>query len=492
VVDDQPIVGAAIQGMLAREPGMSVHYCAEAARALEVARALRPAVIVQDLRMPEVDGLDLIERFRADPATAGVPILVLTSQDDAESMTSAFALGADDYLVKIPDKLALIERIERLARAPGPHRAARATFAEATVMEWTLASDGARVRLAPPGAPAPPTGAGGETIELSLPIQDLSGERALAELPTCELVGRTVPALGGIALLAKLGQGGAGAVYYGLHPRLACEVAVKVLPQELADNPRRVDRFYREARLAARIDSPHLVRVLDVDEEAGTFFLVMEYVRGVTAHELWQRRRAAGAVGLGEREALELGRAIALGLAVAHREGVVHRDVKPTNVLVPAGADGEPRAGRAKLADLGIARSEVGGDGLTLEDSVLGTPGFMAPEQARDPRGVAPAADVFGLGATLYMLLSGAPPFPGESALASALASLERPLPPLALRRGDLTAVSRAVVERALARRPEERFRDGEALAAAFALALEAEADRSLPADAALARLAAL
>src|ERR1043165_8511781 len=175
-----------------------------------------------------------------------------------------------------------------------------------------------------------------EKVELSVAFQDLSRDEFIIHAPRMQIEGKAVPTLGGIPLLHKLGQGGMGAVYYGIHPGFKQEVAIKVLPFHLAQkNPDLINRFFREARIAANVHSQHLVRVTDVAQEAGISYLVMEYVTGKTAaHEL-KLHKVCGAIGLPERTALDICIASCQGLADAHRANIVHRDVKPDNILVP-------------------------------------------------------------------------------------------------------------------------------------------------------------
>lgn len=247
-----------------------------------------------------------------------------------------------------------------------------------------------------------------------LPQEDLSRDPLLRDLPR-DAQGR--PLLGRIPLVCRIGKGGMGAVYYALHPRLQVEVAVKVLPFHLLDeDPKLAERFAAEARMAAGLSNHHVVRVLDVDEEKGTHYLVMEYVAGESAGAYLKRRKGEGKASLEEREALEIVTAAAKGLAAAHERGIIHRDVKPDNILIPKGRDGSLDFRRAKVADLGLAKPEGGAQSLgTLSHIAMGTPGYMAPEQIEDARTAGRPADVFSLGATLYGLLSGQAPFRGTS-----------------------------------------------------------------------------
>jgi hypothetical protein len=213
-----------------------------------------------------------------------------------------------------------------------------------------------------------------------------------ADQPSSISIPPEVPSeLAGIRLGRVLGVGGMGRVYLGHHPVLDVPVAVKVLLDRGGDD----SRFLTEARLAARLQHPRVVRVLNAGEEAGVRFLVMEYVHGSTLKEIVQERGA-----LPWREALGFILQAAEGLAAAHRAGIVHRDVKPSNLMVDA-------AGGVKVTDLGLARSLVGSSDATVDGAMIGTPAYMAPEQLVDPRRATAAADVYGLGATFAFLTTG-------------------------------------------------------------------------------------
>ncbi|MCZ7647607.1 MAG: serine/threonine protein kinase [Planctomycetota bacterium] len=327
------------------------------------------------------------------------------------------------------------------------------------------------------GTPQPAQGGEGGLVRLNarpgLSVQDLADDPLLARAPKrrVEPLGVVAPALGGIPILARLGKGGMGAVYYGVHPRLDIEVAVKVLPTAPAQsNPDLVQRFLREAKVAAKVKSAHLVGVLDVNDEAGLYYIVMEYVRGESAGELLRRVKNSTGGGLSEFGALELLEAAAKGLAAAHRAGIIHRDIKPDNLMIPKREGGnELLYAEAKLADLGLARSELADVALTGNQAAMGTPGYMAPEQGKDARTAGKPADVFSMGAALFALLSGRAPFQGPTAIKILFATLAEPHPPIRTLRPDVSPATAALIDRCLQKDPAARYADAGELAAALA-----------------------
>lgn len=219
------------------------------------------------------------------------------------------------------------------------------------------------------------------------------------------LVGYTI---GKCKLLRICGRGAMGTVYKGIHQGLDIEVAVKILPPHLALNANLVERFLREAKLAARLNHANAVRVYDVGEEAGYYYLVMEYIDGTDALELLHRhgRQPASVVA-------DIGSGAARAIEEAHKSDVIHRDIKPANLMLP-------NSGGVKVADFGLARALASESGLTMSGAIMGTPDYMAPEQAQGAQ-VGPLADVYSLGATLYHLFVGRPPFHGATPMAVAL-----------------------------------------------------------------------
>jgi serine/threonine protein kinase len=219
------------------------------------------------------------------------------------------------------------------------------------------------------------------------------------------LVGYTI---GKCKLLRICGRGAMGTVYKGMHSGLDIEVAVKILPPHLANNSNLVERFLREAKLAARLNHANTVRVYDVGEESGYYYLVMEFIDGTDALELVKNHGKQDAAVVAD-----IGAGAARALEHAHSNNVIHRDIKPANLMLPD-------SGGVKVADFGLARALSSESGLTMTGAIMGTPDYMAPEQAQG-ESVGPLADIYSLGATLYHLFVGRPPFQGASPMAVAL-----------------------------------------------------------------------
>lgn len=256
-------------------------------------------------------------------------------------------------------------------------------------------------------------------------------------------------------LYAKVGQGGMGAVYRGRHFKFDLDVAVKCLkPSLAAESAEYRRRFEREARLAAAIAHQNVVRVMDVQELGELCYIVMEFVRGENARERVSRKGP-----LPEREALAILLGAASGLAEAHQRGIVHRDVKPDNILIS-------REGDVKLADLGLARATLQTDSQATQTNpagMLGTPQYMPPEQWVSSDVGAPA-DVWSLGATLYFLLTGQHAIGSGPMFEIATRIRERPFPEVARLRPDVRPEVQALLRRCVARQPEDRFADASEL----------------------------
>jgi eukaryotic-like serine/threonine-protein kinase len=246
-------------------------------------------------------------------------------------------------------------------------------------------------------------------------------------------------------LVELVGTGGMSSVHKAHDRLLERNVALKVLHPHYGEDEEYVERFRREARAVAQMSHPHIVTVIDRGEDEGRQFIVFEYVDGENLKQLIERTGPLPA-----RRAVEIALEIADALAFAHQHGLVHRDVKPQNVLLTP--DGE-----AKVTDFGIARSLDVEHGVTQTGTVLGTSNYLSPEQAGG-KAVTPATDVYSLGVVLFELLTGEVPFPGENFVAVAMKHINEPPPDVAARRPDVPLRLVAAVERALEKDPERRF----------------------------------
>jgi len=326
----------------------------------------------------------------------------------------------------------------------------RLFIAIAVAKGFVTAQEGEDCRRA--SAQARELGAGIPITQLALNRGLLSPEQV--RLIRTEMHRRGVfPRVGGYEIVAKLGQGGMGAVYKARQISLGREVALKMLPAELARNPEFVARFRREAMLAAQVIHPNAVQVYDTGEDGGHHFIVMEYVEGSSVDKLM----APGPVE--EPRALDIVEGVAQALAAAHRKGIIHRDIKPANILL----DGE---GRAKLADLGIAKQTGQGTFLTRTGLSVGTPHYMSPEQCEGSRDIDGRADLYSLGATLFHMLCGRPVFEGDSTAAVVHKQVyQAPPDPRALNPAISEPTARLIL-RLLEKQRDNRPRDASELAA--------------------------
>jgi serine/threonine protein kinase len=251
--------------------------------------------------------------------------------------------------------------------------------------------------------------------------------------------------LGGYRLLRRLGSGAMADVYLAEQTSLGRHVAVKVLRRATLRHEAAVERFEQEARAAASLVHGHIVQIHEVASVDGHHFLVEEYVAGPSLRA-WLSSRGP----LDAHQALAVLSQVGSALARAAEQGIVHRDIKPENLLLTP-------AGDVKVADFGLAR--VAGEDLELtrDGMTLGTPLYMSPEQG-EGRPVDTRSDLYSLGATVYHLLAGEPPYSGSSAIAVVMAHIKDRLPPLEVRRPDLPAGLCGIVTRLLAKDPAERF----------------------------------
>ena len=260
---------------------------------------------------------------------------------------------------------------------------------------------------------------------------------------------RLVAAVGDHYLIeTELGRGGMAAVFGALDLRLNRRVAIKVLPPEHAFNASVRSRFIREAQMAAQLTHPNIVPIYTVDEREGLVYFIMALVDG---QSLAKRLHVEGALPIEDVRAI-IG-AVADALDYAHKQGVIHRDIKPDNILV------DRVTSRPMVTDFGIARAAAEEQRLTVTGMAVGTPAYMSPEQAMGERDVDMRSDIYSLGVVAYQMLAGETPFKATNTPAMLMKHVSEPPPPLRGRRPDVPSGMIYAVERALAKRPDDRWR---------------------------------
>ncbi len=400
VVDDLPANRDLMARRLERS-GFRVLSASSGPEALDLLRQRPVDLVLLDIMMPGMTGIEVLRTLRVSEATRALPVIMVTAKTDSEDVVEALSLGANDYVTKPVDYPVALARIRKELRA----REAAA-------------------------APPPP-------VEPTNPAQ---------AVPGTVLAGR-------YRLESLIGGGSFGTVFRARHLELDREIAVKILATSAGTDPEALARFRREGISACRVQHPNAVAVLDFGvNPGGVAYLVMELLHG---HSLEKELEDRGQIP--PHRAVEIAVPVASALAAAHAAGVLHRDVKPSNVFLHQTPQGEV----PKILDFGIAKV-VGeaaiGQNLTVDGSLLGTPAYMAPERfRRGPYG--PKSDVYSLGAMLYEMLSGRLPFVPSSADPLALVAMqaEEDPPPLRLRCPDVSPALEGLVRSALNRNPDSR-----------------------------------
>lgn len=298
--------------------------------------------------------------------------------------------------------------------------------------------------------------------------------------------------LGSYVLLARLGEGGMGQVFKARHVRLNRIVALKRIREDHMTKPVALKRFLREVRLAAGLSHPNIISIYDAEEEGNACFLIMEYIEGRDLAEIVKEEGP-----IPWEQALEYIRQTALGLDYAHKNGLIHRDIKPHNLLVShrhynakqnQQAKTSPSLGEVKILDLGVARLLEGDDAtqsttLTREGVVVGTIDYLSPEQARSSHKVDARADLYSLGCTLYHMLTGRTPFPGDSALDKLLKHQTEEAIPVCEVQSDIPAVVGELVSRLMKKELDKRCQSASELAGWINSIFEGKSDTLFPSE---------
>jgi CheY-like chemotaxis protein len=466
VVDDNEDNRAVLERRLGRQ-GHRVTSAGGGHAALDLARRGRFDLVLLDVLMPDLDGLAVLERLKADPATRDIPVIMISALDDVASVVRCIERGAEDHLPKPFDPVLLRARIsaclekkrlrdvelEYLREVDRVIEAATAVEAGSYVaggLAEVARRDDALGRLARVfDAMADRVRAREERLRDQ--VDALRGEIEAAKQATRHVAGAEVSHLpegevfaGRYQILEEVGSGGMGMVYRAFDQVLGEQVAIKTLRPELVRDPVSIERFKSEIRLGRHISDRHIVRTHDFGDWEGLFYLTMEYVEGITVRDLLDSR---GRLGLAPTMAIAT--QLAHSLAVAHEQGVIHRDIKPQNLLLDA-------TGMLKVMDFGVARLAARSTGLTQAGMLIGTPAYMAPEQIMSDNFDA-RADLYAAGVVLFECLTGRLPFQASTPVALIAKLILEPPPSPASINPEVSPALSALIQRLLAKEPDLR-----------------------------------
>ncbi|MGH7590701.1 MAG: protein kinase domain-containing protein, partial [Gemmatimonadales bacterium] len=430
VVDDVDDNRDVLRRHLTRQ-GYAVDDAADGAAALRMAAEVSYDLMLLDVRMPGIDGHEVLTRIKRDPATRDIPVVMISAADELTTIAACIEAGAEDFLSKPFDPVILgarasasvekkrlrnlevdyLKQVDRVAEAATAVE--RGSYVPGALAEVARRDD-AIGRLARV-FDAMAAGVRAREERLSEQVHTLRREidqakqggsdTADAELDAGTLLPGALFA-DRYTIIRVVGRGGMGTVYKAHDRELAEDIAIKLLRLEvMRGDPTMAERFKTEIRLARRISHTNVVRTHDFGERDGSYYVTMEYVEGITLRELIDLRQH-----LSPAATLGIARQLAVSLAVAHEQGVVHRDIKPQNLLLDA-------AGVLKVMDFGIAKLADRTSTITQAGMVVGTPAYMAPEQLMAET-VDARSDLYATGVVLYECLTGVLPYDSVNPIA--------------------------------------------------------------------------
>ena len=468
VVDDVEDNREVLRRRLKRE-GYTADCADDGYTALEMIGRQPYDLVLLDMLMPGIDGYEVLGRLKESPATRDIPVIMISALDELEKIASCIERGAEDYLPKPFDPVLLRARItaclekkrlrdkevEYLRQVGRVIEAATAVetggYESGTLAEVASRSDElGRLARVFDGMAAEVRS---REERLRQRIDDLKAEVSAArgakrpsgaELDFASL-GTGKRFAGRYEVIETVGAGAMGMVYRTKDLELDEEVAIKTVKPELVVDDTAVERFKDEIRLARRISHRNVVRTHDFGEWQGVYYLTMEYVEGVTVRDLLDTRGQ-----LGVSPTMAIATQLAAALVVAHEQGVIHRDIKPQNLLLDSG-------GVLKVMDFGVARLAERTSGITETGLVVGTPAYMSPEQLLTDSDLDPRSDLWAVGVVLYECLTGKLPFTASTPVALIAKVLNETPPTPAELNGEVPETLSALVVELLAKRPEDR-----------------------------------
>ncbi len=474
VVDDVDDNREVLRRRLERQ-GYGVDSAANGREALEMVAAGDYDLILLDVLMPEIDGYGVLGSLKDTPGTRDIPVIMISALDDVASVVRCIERGAEDYLPKPFDPVLLRARISACLEKKRL-RDQEVEYLERVqqVIEAASAVEAGEYQLGTLGDLANRADAlgrlarvfDGMAVEvrareerLQERVHDLRREIEAARVTAPN--GHSVDGgnlktgqqfAGRYEILAVLGSGGMGSVYHARDVELGDEVAVKTLRPELVTDETLIERFKLEIRLARKLSHRNVVRTHDLGQWAGVYYLTMELVEGITVRHLIDTRGQ-----LGVSASLAIGAQLAEALQVAHEQGVIHRDIKPQNLLLDADAV-------LKVMDFGIAQLAERTSSITETGLTVGTPAYMPPEQLL-AEGVDGRSDLYAAGVVLYECLTGTIPFEAPSPIALIAKVLNQEPAPPAARNPDVPPALSALVQQLLAKKPQDRIQSAAELA---------------------------
>jgi CheY-like chemotaxis protein len=468
VVDDVEDNREVLRRRLERQ-GHAVE-CAEGGQAaLDMVNGQPYDLVLLDVLMPEIDGYEVLQRIKQSPATRDIPVIMISALDELDSIVRCIESGAEDYLPKPFDPVLLRARItaclekKRLRDLEVEYlrQVARVIEAATAVESGTYRTD-ALADVAQRSDELGRLARVFDTMAAEVRNREERLRQQIDDLKSEVSAARTAKRASGAAVnfaslatgqqfavryevLETVGAGAMGMVYRARDLELDEEIAIKTVKPELVVDATAVERFKDEIRLARRISHRNVVRTHDLGEWQGVYYLTMEYVEGVTVRDLLDTRGR-----LDVSPTLAIASQLAAALDVAHQQGVIHRDIKPQNLLL----DGD---GVLKVMDFGVARLAERTNTITETGLVVGTPAYMSPEQLLTESDIDPRSDLYAVGVVLYECLTGQLPFEARTPVSLIAKVLnEEPDAPHALN-PEVPAPLSALVGELLGKRPDDR-----------------------------------
>jgi serine/threonine protein kinase/CheY-like chemotaxis protein len=425
VVDDEQDIRTYLQTIL-QEEGLTVRCVPNATEALALIRIEKPQLIILDLMMPEMPGDELCRIIKSDAALKDIVVFILTSKGDLETKLACFSSGAEEYLVKPIDSRELTARVGRFIRLIDELKMPTALPSSEVISKTKVAVDGA---TSPPKSnPDVP----------SLALSDYSFLNFQSSY-------------GVYRVESLVGKGGMGQVFKAKDEQLDRHVAVKVLAAKLSRSPEFVERFRREAKVLASINHPGIASIYSFSEQKGEHYFAMQWCSGGSVSDLVRKKgRVEPMTGV------DIIYQCAQALNAASKKGIVHRDIKPSNLMFDENQ-------LIKIVDFGLAYAEQISTNLTQGGEFLGTPSYMAPEQAKSPS-VDHRADIYSLGITFYHMLYSKLPFQATSPIEMVIKHTSHPFPEYDSQDGKLPKSVYRIIEKMTQKEPGKRYQDYAAL----------------------------